>query len=262
MFSGRRADGFSEMSVTHIFVASLFVAACGGQVSTSNEVCAAGTYDENGRCTPKGDAASSSSCEPGTSLENGACVPQLDGATSDGDSSIDSGFVDSGTVDSGVTDGGTVDASFVDTACLVTDNIFVLAGDDYIHSGPPLIIRGGAGWDVQIYALVNGLPSNINISIGQNWTAWFATRSLGIPLLPMTYTDAQRVPFEAPGHPAMDVSGDGRGCNMITGHFRVIEMNASASDGGMPVVKSFTATFEQHCEGGPRMNVGCVHVTQ
>ncbi len=49
---------------------------------------------------------------------------------------------------------------------------------------------------------------------------------------------------------------------MVTGQFTVIDMQASTDDAGTLTVQSFTATFEQHCEGGTQSNVGCVHVTQ
>ena len=63
---------------------------------------------------------------------------------------------------------------------------------------------------------------------------------------------AERFPFEANGRPGLDVSGDGRGCNTLTGRFRITEATIG------PTV-SFTAAFEQHCEGGTAALRGCVH---
>ena len=60
-----------------------------------------------------------------------------------------------------------------------------------------------------------------------------------------TYEGAVRHPFEGPGQPGLWVAGDGRGCNMLTGRFEVLEL---VLGGGSDVV-SFRATFEQHCEG-------------
>jgi hypothetical protein len=61
------------------------------------------------------------------------------------------------------------------------------------------------------------------------------------------YTGAVRFPFQPDELPGMDVSGDGRGCNMLTGTFEVIEVAYGPADD----VTAFRATFEQHCEGAP-----------
>jgi hypothetical protein len=53
--------------------------------------------------------------------------------------------------------------------------------------------------------------------------------------------------FSSPSAPGLDVSGDGRGCNMITGRFEVLEITYGP---GADEVQSFAADFEQHCEGG------------
>ena len=67
----------------------------------------------------------------------------------------------------------------------------------------------------------------------------------GQPLAVGSYTGAERASFRSPGAPGMDVSGDGRGCNMLTGQFDVTEVSF-ASTGEL---LTFDATFEQHCEG-------------
>ena len=60
-----------------------------------------------------------------------------------------------------------------------------------------------------------------------------------------TYTGATRFPFQSPSQPGLDVAGDGRGCNTLTGSFQVLEVSYGAST----TINSFDATFEQHCEG-------------
>jgi hypothetical protein len=67
----------------------------------------------------------------------------------------------------------------------------------------------------------------------------------GEPFVEGSYTGALRYPFND-GAPGLSVSGDGRGCNTLTGQFDVNEI-ARASTGELLV---FDATFEQHCEGG------------
>jgi len=61
------------------------------------------------------------------------------------------------------------------------------------------------------------------------------------------YNGATRWPFNGPTEPGVDVGGNGRGCNTLTGTYTVIEIDI---DGGGNVV-AFHATFEQHCDGLP-----------
>ncbi len=75
---------------------------------------------------------------------------------------------------------------------------------------------------------------------------WFVEMAAppGEPLAEGSYTGALRFPFND-GAPGLSVSGDGRGCNTLTGQFDVNEIS-HASTGELLV---FDATFEQHCEG-------------
>jgi len=90
------------------------------------------------------------------------------------------------------------------------------------------------------------------------WNADFAGVD-GSTLLPGPYEAAERFPFESPGHPGLDVFGDGRGCNTLTGRFDVLEALYAADSS----VERFAADFEQHCEdnlpalfGSLRVNAG------
>ena len=76
-------------------------------------------------------------------------------------------------------------------------------------------------------------------------------------LEPGLYRDAIRYPLQPIVKPGLSVSGEGRGCNSLTGRFDVIEVVYNP-DGS---VDSFAADFEQHCEdaspalhGGIRYN--------
>lgn len=68
------------------------------------------------------------------------------------------------------------------------------------------------------------------------------------------YEGAQRFTFRSPTRPGIDVNGDGRGCNTITGRFLVSDA-AFAADGS---VQSLAIDFEQHCEGAPPALFGSV----
>jgi hypothetical protein len=70
-----------------------------------------------------------------------------------------------------------------------------------------------------------------------------------------TYTDAQRAPFATAPHPGLDVYGDSRGCNTVTGSFTVLEIE---KDAGTGEVTRFAATFENHCEGAGPANRGTI----
>jgi hypothetical protein len=107
----------------------------------------------------------------------------------------------------------------------------------------------------QVYTAVDGFfgaeggPQAIGVSFrtpdySHRWTLDFAAQSR-VVLAPGMYEGASRWPFQSPRHPGLDVSGDGAGCNTLTGRFVVLEL---LRDAGGRVV-SFAADFEQHCEG-------------
>jgi hypothetical protein len=60
-----------------------------------------------------------------------------------------------------------------------------------------------------------------------------------------SYPNAMRFGFQDPGHPGIEVTGEGRGCDTQTGEFTVTEV---AYDWFCEPVR-LAATFEQHCEG-------------
>lgn len=64
-------------------------------------------------------------------------------------------------------------------------------------------------------------------------------------LAPGVYEHATRFPFQEPTAPGLNVSGEGRGCNTLTGRFEVFEVSYGPSG----EVLTFAADFEQHCEG-------------
>ena len=86
------------------------------------------------------------------------------------------------------------------------------------------------------------------------WDLYFDSSQLSAPLGAQVYEGAERWPFQSPGRPGLDVSGDGRGCNTVTGRFQIETLKLTGSS-----LTSFTATFEHHCEGGTLALRGCVH---
>lgn len=110
---------------------------------------------------------------------------------------------------------------------------------DYIGGGKPLsfsLADGNAliGASQRLVVGFSGDSSN-------SWSLEFAG-SNGAALTLGTYTDAQRYPFQTAGHPGMDVSGSGRGCNTLSGQFSVLEIDSPTSP------QRFAARFVQSCE--------------
>ena len=83
---------------------------------------------------------------------------------------------------------------------------------------------------------------------GQWWYLAFQAPT-GQTLTPgVTYANAIRGVQSSPppgSQPRLDVSGDGRGCNTLTGTFTVVDVTY----GPYGYLQSFHVTFEQHCEG-------------
>ncbi|HEV7223314.1 MAG TPA: hypothetical protein VGN42_11480, partial [Pirellulales bacterium] len=81
-------------------------------------------------------------------------------------------------------------------------------------------------------------------NLGQWWYVEFAAPN-GTTLVPGVYEGAARAAFHPPNQPGLDVSGDGRGSNTLTGSFTITEAVYDASGN----VLRFDATFVQHSEG-------------
>ena len=148
-------------------------------------------------------------------------------------------------------------------ACSGGGNVLFFDGDvtDPIHPGIDTITVGL--WSVT--ADPAATPDRVQVGVvpsdsgqGSSWQAVFSSETLSQTLVAQVYDDAQRVDYAAPGHPGMDVSGNGVWCNTLTGRFQVVELEVT---GGTTLTR-FTATFEQHC-GVPDVALrGCVHFEQ
>ena len=96
---------------------------------------------------------------------------------------------------------------------------------DYIGCGQNWNYGSGA-----TYSLYNPYPSNptytnavaMSVTSGSDWwylDFWAPNNARFVP--GMTYTGATRFPFNSSSQPGMDISGNGRGSNTLTGWFRV-----------------------------------------
>jgi hypothetical protein len=138
--------------------------------------------------------------------------------------------------------------------CMIADKAMYFDGNDFIFNGTMTITE--ASW--------SGLGSNNSIAIGVippddgqriRWDLQFDSRRLGVDLTPGVYEMAQRAAFADPGHPGLDIHGNGHGCNTLTGRFEVhyFELQPDHS-----TISRALVTFEQHCDGGPLLLSGCV----
>jgi hypothetical protein len=139
-----------------------------------------------------------------------------------------------------------------------------------LESQPGDFIGQGQNWDItytpensdffsaQInQTLPDGSPTYVTFVLGTVTSGTdntfailqFGTNQLGIPLQPGTYTDAERAPFADPGHPGLDVSFQNRGCNTLTGSFTINQVSFFTDASNTLQIGSFSASFEQHCEG-------------
>jgi hypothetical protein len=138
--------------------------------------------------------------------------------------------------------------------CLIGGNVMFFDGvNDWVYSGTQTITQ--ASWTASGSAnFVHVGLTPANQSQGLWWDIYFDSSLLGRPLTETVYDDAERWPFQAPQHPGLSLSGDGRGCNTLTGRFQILELTITDNE-----LAKITATYEQHCEGGPGVVRGCVH---
>jgi len=140
--------------------------------------------------------------------------------------------------------------------CPAGSNVIYFNGDsgDYVFHGSTTYTQGT--WSVsgsQDYLTINYSSQ----AYADWWYLTFSTRAMGQSLSIGTFAQAERASFASSGRPGIDITGDGSGCNTITGDFQIQAITWSGS-----TLKSFTASFEQHCEGSLIALRGCVHFEQ
>jgi hypothetical protein len=86
-----------------------------------------------------------------------------------------------------------------------------------------------------------------------NLQLWLAPPPGTTALTVGTYENAQRASFRTAGHPGIDLFGDGKGCNTVTGRFIVDDVSVSGT-----TLLTFSARFEFHCEGADPVVSGSV----
>ena len=127
----------------------------------------------------------------------------------------------------------------------------VHAGDDLALGGNTLVRVFSALWLHHVTAnFDNGVSfdftnsAHVSFFDAESWSLDFAAPGDAV-LVPGLYAGATRWPFQSVSNPGLSLSGDGRGCNTLTGHFEVL----AAAYGLSGEVLSFAADFVQNCEG-------------
>ncbi|MFI7522273.1 hypothetical protein [Micromonospora globbae] len=127
---------------------------------------------------------------------------------------------------------------------------------DYISQGKSYSYATSRGDELTVSSSSGSTVSiSVNAYNGDWWTLTFDAPGTQV-LAPRTYSAAHRHPFNGTG-PGLSLSGEGRGCNELTGSFTV----SKAVFGPDGYVQAFDATFEQHCEGGNPAARGEVHIS-
>lgn len=142
--------------------------------------------------------------------------------------------------------------------CMGKSRALHMEGDtaDFIHPGTDTITA--ATWTPSATPMPT--PTRVELGVtpvdsvqGSSWNLTFASPQTGPPLTTTVYLGAARAPFAPPGKPGLEVTGNGHGCNVLTGSFQVLELGLTSG-----ALSSFAATFEQHCESGVPALRGCV----
>lgn len=113
---------------------------------------------------------------------------------------------------------------------------------DYIGGGAQWSYSSAAGDTIAAGGTRRGVSFGIDGANGDWWYGDFVPAQGDILAAGSTY-QATRYPFNGSGA-GMDVSGEGRGCNQLSGTFTVTE--ATFDEDGR--LRTFGTSFEQHCE--------------
>jgi len=138
-------------------------------------------------------------------------------------------------------------------AAPATGNYVVLQSDsgDYIGGGRTYTYTDA---NAQLTPSTAGLTVNMSVRGNQNWDGHFLLPSAAGNLQAGYFADLTRTPFADLAVGGVEWSGEGRGCNKITGWVAIdkIELNAGT-------ITAIDLRFEQHCEGGPNALRGQIH---
>ncbi|MDQ9091067.1 hypothetical protein RC083_05600 [Pseudoalteromonas haloplanktis] len=116
---------------------------------------------------------------------------------------------------------------------------------DYIGGGRKRSYTEEDGSFSFIHSYDQGLSTYIGANFnGEDWWGLDLASPNGESLVIGVYEDATRYPFQSPTKPGLDFSGSGRGCNVSSGKFEILDLVISQSGD----IESLAVDFEQSCE--------------
>lgn len=140
----------------------------------------------------------------------------------------------------------------------VAEGSLAFSGDpgDWITGGGSYAYSTAAHDRLTVTGSDDGSVVSVNLTgaNGDWWTLDLAAPA-GQALTEGVYEKAHRYPFQGTG-PGLSLSGDGRGCNELSGRFTV----ESITWGPQGYLEELAATFEQHCEHGSAAARGEVRI--
>ena len=119
---------------------------------------------------------------------------------------------------------------------------------DYVGGGQTSTVT-------QADAIISVTTTGARLAVSATgWNGNFQGMSVISTLQPGYYGDLSRYPFHNPVKGGLDWSGNGRGCNTLTGWFAIDSVTYTGS-----TLTQIDLRFEQHCEGmGPALH-GAIH---
>ncbi len=128
-----------------------------------------------------------------------------------------------------------------------------------LQSDPGDYIGAGGTYEYsQANAIITVTASGGHLAVGiqgdQGWSGDFQEPNTLSRLEPGTYTGLTRYPFHNPAVGGLSWSGEGRGCNTLTGSFTIDRVNYVNN-----ALTAIDLSFEQHCEGGTPALHGSIH---
>ena len=127
------------------------------------------------------------------------------------------------------------------------------ASGDYVGGGRRYLYTKA---NATVSVSVSGVHAGISISGDQSWSGDFQGMQAMTQLAVGYYDSLQRYPFNNPVLGGLDWSGEGRGCNQLSGWFTID--NISYSNGSL---STLDLRFEQYCDANPAPLHGKLHWT-
>jgi hypothetical protein len=121
---------------------------------------------------------------------------------------------------------------------------YIGAGGSYVYTNATAVLTFAA----------NGGHLGVGVQGNEGWGGDFQAMNSLSQLQVGYYANLERFPFNNPVRGGLDWSGEGRGCNTLSGWFVVDSVTYSGT-----TATAIDLRFEQHCEGGAPALHGKIH---